>query len=362
MVVEIDGSILEGGGQILRSAVAFAAVLGKEMVMTKIRAKRTNPGLRPQHLHGILAIKQLTNASVKGAHVGSTRIEFAPERRKGGEIRVDIGTAGSITLILQAVMIVAPFCDYSVKAKVIGGTNVAWSPPIDYLQRVFLPRLRQMQYMGTIELEKRGYYPRGGGSVNAVLHTIHKLTSLTLSETREPSKVSGISYCGSLPRHVAERQAKAAIEKLSEAEVEVGKIQVEHAKDTFSPGSGVCLWTEQDDNRIIGSDGLGRRGLRAEKVGEQVAIDLLREYNTNAPVDLHQADMLIPYLALAEGSSFIPISNLTLHTVTNIHVVEQFIDTKFEVKGEIGAPATIAVKGVGLTGVAASPESSPNEQ
>ena len=355
MVVEIDGSILEGGGQMLRSAVAFAAVLGKEMVITKIRAKRKTPGLRPQHLHGILAIKQLTNASVKGTHVGSTRVEFSPESRKGGEIIVDIGTAGSITLILQGVMILAPFCDYSVKAKVIGGTNVEWSPPIDYLQRVFLPRLRQMQYRGTIELEKRGYYPRGGGSVTAELHTISQLTSLALSETRQTPRVSGISYCGALPHHVAERQAKATTETLSEAKIEVGKIQVEHTEDTLSPGSGVCLWTEKDNNRIIGSDGLGRRGLKAEKVGEQVARDFLQELSTNAPVDLHQADMLIPYLALAQGASVIPISNLTLHTITNIHVVEQFIDAKFEVKGKIGNPATIAVKGVGLAGVAPSP-------
>jgi len=357
MVVEINGSILEGGGQILRSAVAFAAVLGKEVVITNIRAKRKNPGLRPQHLHGILALKQLTNASVKGTHEGSMRVEFVPKSRKGGEITVDIGTAGSITLILQAVMIVAPFCERSVKVKVVGGTNVAWSPPIDYLQHVLLPRLRQMHYNGTIELEKRGYYPRGGGRVNAVLNTTSQLMGLTLSESRDIPKVSGISYCGSLPRHVAERQAKAATEILSQAKIKLREIRVEHTQEVLSPGSGVCLWTEQDENRIVGSDGLGRRGLRAENVGEQVATDLIQELDTNAPVDLHQADMLIPYLALASGSSFLPISNLSLHTVTNIHVVEKFVDTKFDVKGEIGTPAMISVKGIGLTGPSASPES-----
>jgi RNA 3'-phosphate cyclase len=354
MVVEINGSTLEGGGQILRSAVAFAAVLGKEVVITKIRANRKTPGLRPQHLHGILAIKQLTDALVKGTHVGSTRIEFIPRSREGGEINIDIGTAGSITLLLQAVMLVSPFCRHSVKAKIVGGTNVAWSPPIDYLQQVLLPRLYQMQYSGIIELVKRGYYPRGGGCVNAVLQPIPQLTGIKLAEAREEPSISGISYCGSLPQHVAERQAKATIEKLSQSNVQVENIKIEHTQDTLSPGSGISLWTEKDTNRIIGSDGLGRRGLRAEKVGEQVATVFLKELATRAPVDQHQADMLIPYLALASGTSFIPVSNLTLHTVTNIHVAEQFLDTKFEVKGELGAPATISVKGVGLTADAAS--------
>ncbi|MFX0169267.1 MAG: RNA 3'-terminal phosphate cyclase [Candidatus Hodarchaeota archaeon] len=361
MVVTIDGSVLEGGGQILRSAIAFAGVLGTGVIVTKIRAKRTTSGLRPQHLHGILAMKQLTEAVVKGAHVGSERVEFIPQNRRGGNITVDVGTAGAITLILQVVMVIAPYCDQPVVAKLVGGTNVAWSPPIDYMQHVLLPRLHQMGYSGTLELVKRGYYPRGGGQVNAVLNPVHQLTGLQLSEAQDKPTISGISYCGSLPRHVAERQAHAAISKLSQTGVLVENIAIEEVKDTLSPGSGVSLWTENNKNRLIGSDGLGRRGLKAEKVGEQVASRFLQELTTKAPVDLHQADMLVPYLALAKGTSFIPVSELTLHTVTNIHVVEQFVDAKFEVKGKVGSPALITVRGIGLTGAAASLGSSPNQ-
>ncbi|MFX1575948.1 MAG: RNA 3'-terminal phosphate cyclase [Promethearchaeota archaeon] len=354
MVVEIDGSILEGGGQILRSAIAFSAVLGEPVTVTKIRANRKTPGLRPQHLHGILAIKKLSNAQVKGTHEGSSRIDFFPQNRQGGEIFVDIGTAGAITLVLQSVMIVAPFCEKQVAMKLIGGTNVAWSPPIDYLQTVLLPRLEQMGYLAVLEIIKRGYYPRGGGQVNATISPIAKLAPIQVSEVRGQPIITGISHCGSLPKHVAERQAKAASNILVETDYPVEKIQIEHNENTFSPGSGISLTAINNGFRILGTDALGRRGLKAEKVGENAAAALLRELATNAPVDRFQADMLVPYLALANGSSSISITTLTMHSITNVHVAEQFLDIKFNIHGKLDYPAQITVNGVGLEGPLAS--------
>ncbi len=360
MVVEIDGSTLEGGGQILRSAIAFAAVLDKPVIVKNIRAKRKNPGLRPQHLHGMLAVKQLTDAKVKGTHVGSSQIEFFPQSPRGGKITVDIGTAGSITLVLQAIMVVAPFCEQAIVATLKGGTNVAWSPPIDYLQHVFLPRLHQMGFLGQLHLKNRGYYPKGGGHVTASLTPITSLTPLILIKDEETPRISGISHCGSLPSHVAERQANAAKQELVQAEHQLDAIKIEHIKNTLSPGSGISLWVTSK-NRLIGADALGRRGLRAEKVGEQAALRIIQELNTNAPVDQNQADMLIPYLALAKGSSSIFISNLSLHTMTNIHVVEQFLDIQFTIQGKLDNPAQISVNGIGLEGASASPEFSQTD-
>ncbi len=358
MVVEIDGSVLEGGGQILRSAVAFGAVLGKTVVVEKIRAKRKTPGLRPQHLHGILAVKELTRAQVKGTHVGSNRIEFIPQNRKGGQVTVDIGTAGAITLVLQGVMIVAPYCEQPVRAQLSGGTNVAWSPPIEYLQHVLLPRLQQMNYQGMVEIEKRGYYPRGGGRINTNLLPVRKLTSLCLKKAQETPKIFGLSHCGFLPRHVAERQANAATNTLSQGGYMIETIEIEHRSDTLSPGSGISLWTSKQNNRIIGADALGQRKLKAEVVGEQAATSLIQELKTSAPVDVHQADMIIPYIALAEGESSLFVSELAMHTLTNIHVVEKFLNIKFDVKGEVGTPAHISVKGIGFEGDGVSPEPS----
>lgn len=354
MVIEIDGSILEGGGQILRSALAFSAVLGKKVLVNKIRANRKTPGLRPQHLHGILSVQKLTKAQVKGTHEGSNRIEFHPQNRQGGDLSVDIGTAGAITLVLQSVMIVAPYCEQPTIVKLIGGTNVAWSPPIDYLQSVFLPRLSQMGYEGKIETLKRGYYPRGGGQVRAVLTPVRGLIPLDLDQEENQPKITGISHCGRLPRHVAERQANAARNALLEKELPVHEIIIEQIENTHSPGSGISLIAANDESRLIGADALGKRGVKAEIVGENAAKSLLKEIVTKACVDQYQADMLIPYMALADGTSTIFVSKLTMHTVTNIHVVEQFLDIKFNVDGEIDSPARISVTGMGLEGLVTS--------
>jgi RNA 3'-terminal phosphate cyclase (ATP) len=357
MAVEVDGSILEGGGQILRSALAFSALLQKPVVVKRIRSKREKPGLQQQHLHGVIALQRITNADVKGAHVGSTEITFRPQNRHGGEIDINIGTAGAISLVLQALMVVAPFCEHPVVAQISGGTNVAWSPPIDYLQYVLLPRLLQMGYSGVVRLERRGYYPRGGGHVHADFSPVAHMDAISLVRADTVPQIAGKSHCGALERHVAERQAKAAAETLKGAGYQSVRMEIEHDPKTLCPGSGISLWTEGETNRRIGSDALGERGVKAERVGQQAAQAFVEELKTGAPVDRHQADMLIPYVAIARGETSFPVSEITLHTLTNIHVIEQFLDVKFTVKGRAGSPGSIEVKGVGLEGLSTSAES-----
>ena len=215
-----------------------------------------------------------------------------------------------------------------------------------------------MNYQGMVKIEKRGYYPRGGGRINTNLFPISKLIPLCLKKEQKAPKIFGLSHCGSLPRHVAERQANAAANTLSQRGYQTETIEIEHHSNTLSPGSGISLWTNKQKNRIIGADALGQRKLKAEIVGEQAATSLIQELKTSAPVDVHQADMIIPYIALAEGESSIFVSELARHTITNIHVAEKFLNIKFNVKGDVGAPAHISVKGIGFEGYGVSPEPS----
>ncbi|MCS7099566.1 MAG: RNA 3'-terminal phosphate cyclase, partial [Sulfolobales archaeon] len=164
-MLEIDGSFGEGGGQILRTAVALSAITGTDIRVVNIRARRPEPGLKRQHLTGILAAAEMCNAVVEGAQVGSTEVVFKPGSIRGGEYRFDVGTAGSVTLVLQTLLPIAAFADSPVAIEVSGGTDVPWSPPVDYLRYVVKPHLERLGYAFGVELVRRGHYPRGGGLV-----------------------------------------------------------------------------------------------------------------------------------------------------------------------------------------------------
>src|SRR5712692_3495853 len=161
-MIDVDGTLGEGGGQILRTAVALASVLGKQIRVFNIRAGRSKPGIMAQHLTGVTAAAQICKASTDGAEVGSNELVYRPARSKGGRYRFDVGTAGSVTLVLQTLMPFLAFAQEPVEVQLIGGTDVKWSPPVDYLQRVMLPILRRMGYNGDLKVIRRGHYPRGG--------------------------------------------------------------------------------------------------------------------------------------------------------------------------------------------------------
>ncbi len=336
-MIVIDGSYGEGGGQILRTAVALSVITGRAVKIVNIRANRPNPGLRPQHLHGILALKELSNARVKGARVGSTVLEFVPGEAKPAHIRVPIKTAGSITLVLQALLPAMAFTGGSF--EVTGGTDVPWSPPVDYLKHVTLFALEKMGIKASIEIKRRGHYPRGGGLVVGRVGPWEERKPLIALEWEGIERFAGISHATNLPPHVAERQAKAARERLKELynvpvdiETEVGR--------SLGPGSGVVVWAETDKLRL-GGDALGKRGKPAEVVGREAADELLNQLTTRAAVDKFLGDQLIPFLAFAGGG--VKVAEITNHLFTNIWVVERFLGRVFEVEGEVGGPGVVRV-------------------
>jgi RNA 3'-terminal phosphate cyclase (ATP) len=322
-VIAIDGSFGEGGGQIIRTAVALSAVTGIDISINNIRVNRPQPGLKAQHLTAVRTAAALTHADVTGLELGSKSVIFRPKGIFGGYYNVDIGTAGSITLLLQCLMPTAAMSPETVTLDIIGGTDVAWSPPIDYLSNVLMPVLTSMGLDCSIHIQKRGYYPRGGGSVRVVINP-SELTGIDLK--KRSCDIVGISHSSNLPEHVVQRQADAAAEALEGAGYS-SSIDLE-TTNNVSTGSGITLWSGN-----MGGSALGKRGLPAEKVGRAAAREIIIELDSGADVDVYLADQLIPYMGLAGVGSF-TVREISKHTSTNIWVVEQFLKIKFKIKTE----------------------------
>ena len=325
-MIHIDGSYGEGGGQILRTSVALSAVTGEAVTITDIRSNRPKPGLSAQHVKAIEMAALICDATVEGLGIGSTAITFSPQEMKGGYYNIDIGTAGSIALLLQCIMPAATYSETEIELSIIGGTDVSWSPSIDYLNNVTLRAISEMGYRCNIDTRKRGYYPRGGGVVHATISP-SKLRACDFSEkVREEKdrKVTGISHCSNLPEHVAQRQADSARDIIEKAGYEC-QIDTECAEYP-STGSGITLYSGMKGAYVP-----GKRGLPAEKVGSKAATELLGELSSNSSVDVHLADQLIPYMGLTKGGSF-TVREVSSHTSTNISVTEQFLDVKFSIE------------------------------
>ncbi len=349
-MIEVDGSFGEGGGQILRTTLAMAAVLGREVRVFNIRAGRGEPGLRPQHLTSARAIGEISSASSKGLEVGSTEFVFRPGALRAGRFRFDVGTAGSITLVLQTLMPVFPFLPGRVEIEITGGTDVKWSPPVDYLQLVTLPTLAKMGYQGTLTIVQRGHYPRGGGIARFTATPSTMLRPITKLDGGDVAKIMGISHSVRLPRHVAERQAIAARKVVVEKGLPGPEIDLDTSEgpSALGPGSGIVLCAHSSGGAILGADSLGERGVSAEDVGSAAGTRLVEELESKAFLDRHMGDMIVPYIALAEGSSEISVSQVTQHSLTNMKVAEWVASVRFDSVGEIGRPGTLRVKGLGL--------------
>jgi RNA 3'-terminal phosphate cyclase (ATP) len=324
-MLEIDGSYGEGGGQVVRTAVALSAVTGSGIRITKIRKNRQNPGLKQQHLKALETAARICGARVSGLFRGSTELSFVPVEIRGGKYEIDIGTAGSITLLLQCLMPALPFAKEKVELTIRGGTDVAWSPTMDYLQQVTFRALERLGYAGRTVMNEHGYYPKGGGKVSAFFEPCRLQGFHFLKEEEE---VRGISHASNLPAHIPLRQAEAARIRLLEAGYP-SQIETKSFK-AFSTGSGITLWAG-----YLGGSALGERGGPAEKVGEYAAEEIIPEMRTRASVDTYLADQLIPYMALAGDSSY-TVRELSPHTITNIWAAEQFLDVKFKIEEKEG--------------------------
>ncbi len=326
----IDGAYGEGGGQILRTAVAMSAITQKPIKIINIRKNRKPSGLRPQHLTGILAAAELCNAKLKGAKIGSIGLEFTSSKIKGGKYRFDVGTAGSVTLVLQTLVPIACYADKPTELEIIGGTDVKMAPTVDYFDKVLCRTLRGMGIKIEFKVIKHGFYPKGGGKISAKIQLSKELKSLILKEQGKIRRLDIRSFASKQLKKadVAERQIQG-FESLFKR-----KIDCRFAQYVESLSAGTSITAHVHCNSVIGASALGERGKPAEEVGKECAEELLKEIESGATVDHRLADQLIPYLALAKGGEF-RTSRISEHLKTNIWIVEKFLPIKFEIKGKV---------------------------
>ncbi len=325
-MLEIDGSFGEGGGEILRTSLSLSAVTGIPFKIFNIRSKRPKPGLQKQHLAAVKIMKQLCNAETKGDYLGSQELVFIPRGLLDeGEINYDVGSAGSITLVLASIIPV--IINRKIRITLKGGTDVPKSPTIDYIRLVYMKILELIGINGEVNLIKRGHYPRGGGIIS-IGNFKGNPSKFSITEFGKLEKIIGIAHVSSLSSNIAERERDSAAKMLSDISRNVD-IELDIRNDE-SEGTGITLAAY--GSSVIGADSLGEKGKRAEKVGEEAARTLITELNSGGAVDSHMSDMLMIYAALYNGT--FSGAKLTKHAITNYEIIKKFIkDKSIEIQG-----------------------------
>ncbi len=354
-MLTLDGSYGEGGGQILRTALALAVALRRPVALTRIRAGRPKPGLAPQHLTVVRALAAVADAVVAGDALQATELTFVPRGLRPGRYRFDVGavtgSAGSVSLLFQALLLPLSLAPAASRLTLVGGTHVPWSPPVHYLTEVFLPALEPLGVRATLALRRWGWYPAGGGEVEASIAPAAPPRGLVPEAAawaagRPP--LTGLSAVSRLPRSIAERQRRRVLERLAAAGVDAA-IALEEDTTARSPGTLVFL----GERGRAGSSALGRRGVPAERVADE-AVDAYLAYRASgAAVDEHLADQLVPFLAVAAGRAGScgqalargPVEFTTparsSHLETVAWVVQQFLPVRIEL--DAGPPARVRI-------------------
>jgi len=332
--VEIDGSTEEGGGQILRVSLALSCALSKPFKLHSIRSKRTKPGLQPQHLAGVNLAAKITNAKTVGASINSIELEFSPSRIIGGRYDVDIGTAGSVTLLLQSALPILLKADRQSQLTVTGGTHAAHSPTIEYYENVFLPMIRRFGASVELNVDSFGWFPKGGGKVSVFVKpsTLH---AAELLDKGSLQSIQGICSLSGLPQDILTREEEGIRSVFPGARVE------KETKPSPSVGTAVTLWAGFE-NSMLGASEIGKKGVRAETVGKSVATALQASVGSKGVVDEWMADQLLVFMAMAKGRSSLRLPRVTSHVKTCLQTIPMFTNIPFEVDKSV-----VSVEGIG---------------
>jgi RNA 3'-terminal phosphate cyclase (ATP) len=378
-MLAIDGSTGEGGGQVLRTALSLAALLSQPVQITQIRAGRKQPGLRPQHFQSVRAAAALCNARLQGAQEHSRELRFEPQTPpQPGAYVFDIGTAGAATLVIQTVLLPLALAGGPSTVIVRGGTHVAWSPPFDYVEQVYLPALAVLGIHCRAELVKWGFYPKGGGEIR--LSVEPALAGLRPSQSEPPPALAGLrpsqfepppalaglrpsqsepwwtrprgpltalsvlSAAANVGNQVTARQASQAYNRLAKARLPVTPQTRLLNPPSVGPGTCVFLLAEYEGGARAGFTGYGRQGYPAERVADDAVAAFLAFHAADVAVDPHLADQLLLPLALLDQPIAFRTSQITQHLLTNIWVVEQFLGARFQMIGQAGQAGEVQIR------------------
>lgn len=351
-MIEIDGGQKSGSGTIVRDAISLAVLIGQEVHLTNIRARRDKPGLRPQHLKGVEACSQVCQGKLEGAKVGSREIRFRPGKKiSGGDFNFDIGTAGSTTMLASILLPISLFAQRTLTYRITGGLFQDFAPSAYHLKYVLFPVLREMGADVDLEIIRPGYVPRGEGIIRIrVKPQRERLRPIVMLEQGRTKEIEGIALSSLLrERKVSERMAKEC-QKGLKAKGYDARIQIVYdvkegpafQKVSIQAGAALAIWAKTDTRCLIGSDMAGEPRRTAEFIGKQVARNLIEDLGTGATVDRHLADQLIPFCALAEGVSEYVIPRMTEHVETRLWLVEKMLGAKTGVRNNC-----LRVKGIG---------------
>jgi RNA 3'-terminal phosphate cyclase (ATP) len=340
-MIEIDGSFGEGGGQILRSALALSLLTGKAFRMYNIRANRKpKPGLQPQHLMSVRAAATVGSAKIAGDSKGSSELAFEPGAVAAGKYRFAIGTAGATGLVLHTIYL--PLALRGAGPSEIsleGGTHVPKAPNFHFNDTTWRAYLEKIGIRIRLEMTRPGFYPRGGGEVIAHIQPCSRIHGLTLTKCSPITRVTGFSTGAGLPDHVARRQARRVIDRLKSAGI---KAALEEQAWEGGPGSVVGI-TLGETPLPTSFYGLGERGKPAEKVADEAVKQVIEFAEAGAPVDEHSADQILLPLAFADGPSEFRVSRITKHLTTSIAVIRMFLDREIICEGEEDSPGTVRI-------------------
>lgn len=340
----IDGSQGEGGGQVLRTCLSLSALTGRPFRLEHVRANRSKPGLRPQHLTAVRAVAAVCNAELRGDKLNSQTLEFRPQTPpQAGNYLFDVteaaqgGSAGAVMLVFQALLWPLLYAGAPSHLTLRGGTHVTMSPAYHYVAEVVRPVYAHVGAIFQIALNAWGWYPIGGGEVTAVIQPTQQLQAAVFQH--QPfAVVRGVAAVTNLAAHIPQRMERRAHHLLTAAGLKTAITPLR--ENGAGPGAGIFLWLPQ-----AGFSSLGRPGLPADKVAERAVAELLAFVDNMVAVDQHLADQLLLPLALAEGESSYTTNILTLHTITSAQLLGQWLDVTITIDGELGQPAAISISG-----------------